>query len=117
MSWNSVFEQLTCVLHDDPPSLPEYLRRPIQTSSSTTTLVSIDYHRNNANNFSLEFRDFVSQCLKKEVKSRPKYQALMNHPFYLRSITEIVDVGRYFQSVLDKVPADMNMNELCAISG
>ncbi|CAH8861394.1 unnamed protein product [Trichobilharzia szidati] len=123
-AWNSVFEQLTCVLHDDPPSLPEYIRSPIQMSSSTTTLVNIDYHSNSNNNnsnsnettqssdFSPEFRDFVSQCLKKEVKSRPKYQALMNHPFYLRSLAEVVNVGRYFQSVLDKVPADMNMNEL-----
>ncbi|TNN15371.1 Dual specificity mitogen-activated protein kinase kinase 2 isoform 1 [Schistosoma japonicum] len=135
-SWNSVFEQLTCVLHDDPPSLPECLPKSIQASSSTTTLVSIECSNNptlttptnstsnsSSNNnstsdescsstdFSPEFRDFVSQCLEKDVRFRPKYQALMNHPFYLRSLTEMIDVGKYFQSVLDKVPSHFNMNE------
>uniref|UniRef100_A0A3Q0KIT8 mitogen-activated protein kinase kinase n=1 Tax=Schistosoma mansoni TaxID=6183 RepID=A0A3Q0KIT8_SCHMA len=122
-AWNSVFEQLTCVLHNDPPSLPEYLPKSIQTSSSTTTLVNIEYSNhsisNNSNescssttDFSSEFRDFVSQCLEKDVRCRPKYQALMHHPFYLRSLTEVIDVGKYFQSILDKVPPHINMNEL-----
>ncbi|VDO74151.1 unnamed protein product [Schistosoma curassoni] len=124
-SWNSVFEQLTCVLDNDSPSLPEYLPKSIQTSSSTTTLVNIEYSNNSnesyssssssttkTTDFSSEFRNFVSQCLEKDVRCRPKYQALMHHPFYLRSLSEFIDVGKYFQSILNKVPSHMNMNEL-----
>ncbi|CAH8596105.1 unnamed protein product [Schistosoma guineensis] len=125
-SWNSVFEQLTCVLDNDSPSLPEYLPKSIQTSSSTTTLVNIEYSNNSnesysssssstttkTTDFSSEFRNFVSQCLEKDVRCRPKYQALMHHPFYLRSLSEFIDVGKYFQSILNKVPPHMNMNEL-----
>ncbi|RTG84352.1 mitogen-activated protein kinase kinase 4 [Schistosoma bovis] len=123
-SWNSVFEQLTCVLDNDSPSLPEYLPKSIQTSSSTTTLVNIEYSNNSnesyssssttktTTDFSSEFRNFVSQCLQKDVRCRPKYQALMHHPFYLRSLSEFIDVGKYFQSILNKVPSHINMNEL-----
>ncbi|CAH8573573.1 unnamed protein product [Schistosoma mattheei] len=121
-SWNSVFEQLTCVLDNDSPSLPEYLPKSIQNSSSTTTLVNIEYSNNSnesyssssssTTDFSSEFRNFVSQCLQKDVRCRPKYQALMHHPFYLRSLSEFIDVGKYFQSILNKVPPHMNMNEL-----
>ncbi|CAH8536293.1 unnamed protein product [Schistosoma turkestanicum] len=141
-TWNSVFEQLTCVLHNDPPSLPEYLPKSIQTSSSTMTLVNVEYLNNstnttnnnisssissNSNNnnhndgvhqsnesstdFSMEFRDFITNCLKKDVKCRPKYQALMHHPFYTRSLNESIDIGKYFQSIFNQVPPQMNMNE------
>lgn len=116
-SWNSVFEQLTCVLHGDPPSLPEVLPRPPRTSSSTPTLVCSTISRtlddcSIAPDFSEEFRDFVSQCLQKEVDVRPKYPALMQHPFLQRSRQEEVDVGNYFRSVLDQVPSNMSVNEL-----
>ncbi|XP_012228603.1 dual specificity mitogen-activated protein kinase kinase hemipterous-like isoform X2 [Linepithema humile] len=51
------FEVLSRVVQDDPPSLP----------TDTT--------------FSKEFRNFVSCCLTKNYKHRPKYHKLMEHPF------------------------------------
>ncbi|CAL8100446.1 unnamed protein product [Calicophoron daubneyi] len=121
-SWNSVFEQLACVLNGDPPSLPEHLPRPIQTSTSTTTLTGPEGSTGSASvagssdcadsDFSPEFRDFVSQCLQKDVRSRPKYHTLMDHPFFQRSYMMKVDVGGYFSSVLDRVPPNMTLDDL-----
>ncbi|XP_070165430.1 dual specificity mitogen-activated protein kinase kinase hemipterous isoform X1 [Polyergus mexicanus] len=51
------FEVLSRVVQDDPPSLP------------------VD------SPFSKEFRSFVSCCLTKNYKHRPKYHKLMEHPF------------------------------------
>ncbi|XP_077273904.1 uncharacterized protein LOC143903809 isoform X1 [Temnothorax americanus] len=51
------FEVLSRVVQDDPPSLPA------------------DAH------FSKEFRNFVSCCLTKNYKHRPKYHKLMEHAF------------------------------------
>ncbi|EZA48885.1 Dual specificity mitogen-activated protein kinase kinase [Ooceraea biroi] len=51
------FEVMSRVVQDDPPSLP--LDTP----------------------FSKEFRSFVSCCLTKNYKHRPKYHKLMEHPF------------------------------------
>ncbi|PIO72908.1 kinase domain protein [Teladorsagia circumcincta] len=36
-------------------------------------------------NFSVHFHDFIAQCLQKDFKCRPKYKALLNHPFILNS--------------------------------
>ncbi|XP_076654194.1 uncharacterized protein LOC143359809 [Halictus rubicundus] len=51
------FEVLSRVVQDDPPSLPQEA------------------------SFSKEFRGFVSCCLTKNYKHRPKYHKLMEHPF------------------------------------
>lgn len=51
------FEVLSRVVQDDPPSLPPDA------------------------SFSKEFRNFVSCCLTKNYKHRPKYHKLMEHPF------------------------------------
>ncbi|GAB1866433.1 mitogen-activated protein kinase kinase [Camponotus japonicus] len=51
------FEVLSRVVQDDPPSLPADAP------------------------FSKEFRSFVSCCLTKNYKHRPKYHKLMEHPF------------------------------------
>ncbi|XP_012243077.1 dual specificity mitogen-activated protein kinase kinase hemipterous [Bombus impatiens] len=51
------FEVLSRVVQDDPPSLPPDVL------------------------FSKEFRNFVSCCLTKNYKHRPKYHKLMEHPF------------------------------------
>lgn len=48
---------LSRVVQDDPPSLPSDAL------------------------FSKEFRNFVSCCLTKNYKHRPKYHKLMEHPF------------------------------------
>lgn len=105
--WNSVFEQLSCVLNGDPPSLPERLP-PNYTSFS--------HQGNNAEvrntEFSPEYRDFIYQCLQKDVHSRPKYQALMTHAFYIRFASQEVDVSNYFCQVLDQVPSPYTLNAL-----
>ncbi|VDL73714.1 unnamed protein product [Nippostrongylus brasiliensis] len=36
-------------------------------------------------NFSVHFHDFISQCLQKDFQLRPKYKALLSHPFILNS--------------------------------
>ncbi|KAA3680044.1 mitogen-activated protein kinase kinase 4 [Paragonimus westermani] len=124
-SWNSVFEQLTCVLDGDPPCLPEFIPQSLRSSGSTTTLTEPDATHARAlltasqingtsspsPDFSSEFRDFVSQCLQKDFRARPKYQQLRNHVFYRRAVSEVVDVAGYFCSVLDKVPPDLNLNK------
>ncbi|KAG5452666.1 Dual specificity mitogen-activated protein kinase kinase 4 [Clonorchis sinensis] len=117
-AWNSVFEQLTCVLNGDPPCLPERLPSfsRLHLSGSTTTVSEVDTKMESGgldddSDFSSEFRDFVSQCLQKDVRSRPKYHTLMNHAFYQRGLSEKVDVGAYFCTTLDKVPLDLNLNE------
>ncbi|EFN82078.1 Dual specificity mitogen-activated protein kinase kinase 7 [Harpegnathos saltator] len=51
------FEVLSRVVQDDPPSLPQDAL------------------------FSKEFRNFVTCCLTKNYKHRPKYHKLMEHPF------------------------------------
>ncbi|KAK0089008.1 hypothetical protein PV325_009759 [Microctonus aethiopoides] len=51
------FEVLSRVVQDDPPSLP------------------LDKH------FSKDFRSFVTSCLTKNYKHRPKYHKLIEHPF------------------------------------
>ncbi|GAA51646.1 mitogen-activated protein kinase kinase 4 [Clonorchis sinensis] len=83
-AWNSVFEQLTCVLNGDPPCLPERLPSfsRLHLSGSTTTVSEVDTKMESGgldddSDFSSEFRDFVSQCLQKDVRSRPKYHTLM----------------------------------------
>lgn len=49
--------------------------------------------------FSDEFRLFVDYCLIKDHHQRPKYGALMKHPFFLRSSQEPVDVAAWYCEV------------------
>merc|ERR1711962_1170956 len=56
--WNSVFEQLTQVVHGDPPQLEH--KDPVTGRT-----------------FTLEFVNFVNTCLAKEETHRPKYVALL----------------------------------------
>lgn len=80
--WNSVFEQLTQVVHGDPPRLT---------------------HNNNSNSFTIEFINFVNLCLMKDESVRPKYTKLMEHPFIVSSEAETVDVAGYVTAILDRM--------------
>jgi len=80
--WNSVFEQLTQVVHGDPPRLT---------------------HNNNSNSFTIEFINFVNLCLMKDESVRPKYTKLMEHPFIVSSEAEVVDVAGYVTAILDRM--------------
>ena len=80
--WNSVFEQLTQVVHGDPPQLT---------------------NDNNRSSFTLDFINFVNLCLMKDESVRPKYTKLLEHPFIRRSGGELVDVAGYVTTILDRM--------------
>ena len=64
------FEVLTRVLCDDPPRLGP--------------------------GFSPELRGFVSDCLTKDCKKRPKYKKLLEHPLIKKSQCEQVDIVTWY---------------------
>ena len=80
--WNSVFEQLTQVVHGDPPQLT---------------------NDNNKNIFTIDFINFVNLCLMKDETVRPKYTKLLEHPFIVRSVEENVGVAGYVTFILDRM--------------
>jgi len=82
--WNSVFEQLTQVVHGDPPRLMSNIG-------------------NNGNRFTIEFINFVNLCLMKDESVRPKYTKLLEHPFLLTSQTEQLDTAGYVTNILDRM--------------
>ncbi|XP_073951409.1 dual specificity mitogen-activated protein kinase kinase 7-like isoform X2 [Choristoneura fumiferana] len=72
MNCQNDFEVLTKVISDDPPQLPE------------------------ESNFSPEFKSFVSQCLTKNYRQRPKYAKLLEHPFVVKSARSNVSVADWY---------------------
>nr|ALE20541.1 MAP2K7 [Leptinotarsa decemlineata] len=80
------FEVLTKVIGQDPPSLPQ------------------------DKEFTTEFREFVSCCLKKDKKHRPKYKQLKNQPFIKKyEVTDDVNVGEWYVKLLQSSEDDTNM--------
>ncbi|GBP08297.1 hypothetical protein EVAR_78778_1 [Eumeta japonica] len=69
------FEVLSKVISEDPPKLPEN------------------------NDFTPEFQSFVSQCLTKNYKQRPKYAKLLEHPFVVKSALSPVSMGAWYASL------------------
>ncbi|XP_060810236.1 dual specificity mitogen-activated protein kinase kinase 7 isoform X2 [Amyelois transitella] len=69
------FEVLTRVIADDPPQLPD------------------------DSDFSQEFKSFVSQCLTKNYRQRPKYAKLLEHPFVVKSAHSSVSVESWYASL------------------
>ncbi|XP_067941237.1 dual specificity mitogen-activated protein kinase kinase 7-like [Watersipora subatra] len=70
------FEVLSCVLTSPSPSLPT------------------------DQDFSIDFIDFVDQCLTKDHKDRPKYKKLLEHPFVRHYHTAEVDMSAWYKSTL-----------------
>lgn len=68
---DSDFEVLSKIMSDPPPSLPR-------------------------GRFSDPFCDFVECCLLKEVRNRPKYRKLLDHPFIKHFDETPVDVAAWF---------------------
>ncbi|KAK5650520.1 hypothetical protein RI129_001549 [Pyrocoelia pectoralis] len=79
------FEVLTKVIDQDPPILPEN------------------------KDFSPEFRQFVSLCLTKDPKQRPKYNKLQNERFIRNYETADVNVGKWFRKAMEQ--ADLLTNK------
>lgn len=51
--------------------------------------------------FTDEFKSFIEKCLIRDVRQRPKYNALLQHPFVLKYKSgEQVDVQTWFRSIL-----------------
>uniref|UniRef100_A0A2A4J6R7 mitogen-activated protein kinase kinase n=1 Tax=Heliothis virescens TaxID=7102 RepID=A0A2A4J6R7_HELVI len=69
------FEVLTRVIEDDPPKLPD------------------------TDDFSPEFKSFVSQCLTKNYRQRPKYAKLLEHPFVVKSARSSISLGAWYASL------------------
>lgn len=82
--WNSVFEQLTQVVHGDPPQL----------TSNNNGVESV---------FTIDFIHFVNLCLMKDEAVRPKYTKLLEHPFIVTSEIEQLDMAGYVTSILDRM--------------
>ncbi|XP_045542626.1 dual specificity mitogen-activated protein kinase kinase 7 isoform X2 [Papilio machaon] len=69
------FEVLTRVIADDPPQLPD------------------------TSDFTPEFKSFVSQCLTKNYRQRPKYPKLLEHPFVVKSCRSNVSVEEWYATL------------------
>ncbi|XP_066994275.2 dual specificity mitogen-activated protein kinase kinase 7 isoform X2 [Anabrus simplex] len=80
------FEVLTKVLQDDPPSLP------------------------NDESFSTEFHSFVTCCLTKNYRNRPKYKKLLEHPFMRKYETATVDVAEWFAQAMKLCDVNLSCN-------
>lgn len=63
------FELMIEVVQEDPPKLPDDMF------------------------FSQEFRDFISTCLTKNFKKRPKYKELMEHEFIQKHMNTTIDMN------------------------
>lgn len=75
--WSTPFEQLKQVVNDKPPRLP-------------------------AGKFSPDFEDFIAQCLKKDVRERPNYSQLLEHPFIQTNEIKEVDMAGFVSDIMDK---------------
>ncbi|XP_050429116.1 dual specificity mitogen-activated protein kinase kinase 7-like [Adelges cooleyi] len=82
------FEVLSRVLNDDPPSLPH------------------DQY------FTVEFRNFVSSCLIKDYKVRPKYKQLLEHPFLLRYVDKSVNVAEWYAEAIKQSSTPKSMKSI-----
>lgn len=70
---------MTKILSDEPPTIPE--------------------NGSNSLSLSAEFRDFVSKCLAKDYRKRPKYKTLLEHPFIKISEKRPVDLTVWYDIV------------------
>ncbi|XP_064623150.1 dual specificity mitogen-activated protein kinase kinase 4-like isoform X2 [Lineus longissimus] len=84
--WNSVFDQLTQVVHGNPPQLL-------------------------GERFSADFLNFVNTCLTKDEKLRPKYKKLLEQPFIKLYEVKEVQVSGYVSTVLDQMPENLEFME------
>uniref|UniRef100_A0A1I8GL32 mitogen-activated protein kinase kinase n=1 Tax=Macrostomum lignano TaxID=282301 RepID=A0A1I8GL32_9PLAT len=87
--WGTMFEQLEQVVKSDPPRLTDI-------------------------RYSEEARSFANLCLTKDVKKRPKYRQLLQHPFLLESaaLDADADIAAYFCSVLNRTPEEAQLADL-----
>ncbi|EEB15530.1 cAMP-dependent protein kinase catalytic subunit, putative [Pediculus humanus corporis] len=75
-SWGTPFEQLKQVVTDDPPKLPQ-------------------------GQFSNDFDDFITKCLKKKYTDRPNYEELLEHQFIITHRDKETDVAKFVDEILN----------------
>ncbi|XP_050327849.1 dual specificity mitogen-activated protein kinase kinase hemipterous-like [Bactrocera neohumeralis] len=87
---NIDFEVLTKILDHEPPSLPY----------------------GDGFDFSQEFRDFVDKCLTKNVHQRPRYQELLQQPFFRYYDAADVNVVQWFKTVVESADIEMHRTHM-----
>ncbi|XP_014093137.2 dual specificity mitogen-activated protein kinase kinase hemipterous [Bactrocera oleae] len=87
---NIDFEVLTKILDHEPPSLPY----------------------GDGCDFSQEFRDFVDKCLTKNVHQRPRYQELLQQPFFRYYDAADVNVIQWFKTVVESADIEMHRTHM-----
>ncbi|KAI6239137.1 BMA-SEK-1, isoform b [Aphelenchoides fujianensis] len=93
-AWKTPFEQLKQVVHEPPPQIDP------------------------AKGYSADMHDFVSKCLIKNYRERPKYDSLLQHPFLVNARSNSsFDVGSFIASVLDESEAQLQQQKARAIGG
>ena len=65
-----------------------------------STILTCDAPQLTGDQFSDKFKSFVNQCLTKDVKKRPKYNLLLQHPFVQHYRQTDVDVKSWFRNVM-----------------
>jgi serine/threonine protein kinase len=77
-----------------------------------STILEQDAPKLEGNQFSDIFKSFVQQCLIKEVKKRPKYNTLLQHPFVQKYKNENVDVKSWFIAETKMAAAENKLKNL-----
>ncbi|XP_054728627.1 dual specificity mitogen-activated protein kinase kinase hemipterous-like [Anastrepha obliqua] len=87
---NIDFEVLTKILDHEPPSLPY----------------------GDGFDFSQDFRDFVDKCLTKNVHHRPRYQELLQQPFFRYYDVADVNVVQWFKNIVESADIEMHRTHM-----
>ncbi|XP_017475096.1 PREDICTED: dual specificity mitogen-activated protein kinase kinase hemipterous-like [Rhagoletis zephyria] len=87
---NIDFEVLTKILDHEPPSLPY----------------------GDGCDFSQDFRNFVDKCLTKNVHHRPRYQELLQQPFFRCYDAADVNVVQWFKTVVESADIEMHRTHM-----
>ena len=64
-----------------------------------TAILTCDAPQLVGDHFTDKFKSFVNQCLTKDVKKRPKYNILLQHPFVQHYKQAEVDVKSWFKNI------------------
>jgi serine/threonine protein kinase len=77
-NWRTMFDQIKQVVEGDAPRLP-------------------------SGHFSQAFGDFVSSCLQKDFRLRPKYAQLLSHPFIQQVEVSNIDISDFVSNVISSI--------------
>ena len=75
-----------------------------------STILTCDAPKLVGDHFTEQFKSFVNQCLTKDVRQRPKYNILLQHPFVQHYKQTDVDVKSWFKNVLSEASSQTAKN-------